>query len=91
MGPLPTHLVITPADVDQDARDLYGERCLRCAGCDRDNTSVRLRWVLPGLCSECAVRVQSVTVAAPREQPAAPPPRPRQGEMFDGWSGALPD
>lgn len=71
-----THLVITLGDASQDARDLYSERGLTCAGCDRHARQIA-KWVLPGLCSDCALRVESVTAAAPRT------PRPQQGSFFE--------
>jgi hypothetical protein len=75
VAPAPTHLIVTLSAETQDARDFYCESRLICAGCGATNRQVAC-WVLPGLCSECAMHVKSVTVAAPREQarlfPAAP-------------------
>lgn len=81
----PTHLVVTLSESPQDARDLHSERKLACAVCSGAKSQVA-SWVLPGLCSECAVYVQSVTVAAPRTVPAA---RPVQQTMFESgrWPG----
>jgi hypothetical protein len=70
----PSHLVITMSDRTQDARDLHREFKLVCAGCGASNRQVA-SWVLPGLCSDCAIFVESVTVAAPRV--------PVQSLMFD--------
>lgn len=64
-----THLVITLSQAAQDARDLYGERRLGCARCGRMGRQVPA-WALPGLCTDCAIYVESVTVAAPRPAPA---------------------
>jgi predicted amidophosphoribosyltransferase len=74
----PTHLVITLAPEPQDARDLYSEHRLVCAGCGRNNRQVP-SWVLAGLCSECALRVESVTAAAP----TATRRQPEQAVMFE--------
>ncbi|MBX9601221.1 MAG: hypothetical protein K2X35_09460 [Bryobacteraceae bacterium] len=52
----------------QDARDLYRERGLVCAGCGAANGGQTV-WTLPGLCAECALRVEAVTASAPRTQP----------------------
>jgi hypothetical protein len=61
----PSHLIITLGAEIQDGRDLYSEHTLTCAGCGTTN-STGATWDLPGLCQECAMRVESVTVAAPR-------------------------
>jgi hypothetical protein len=63
------YLVITLSG-PQDARDLYRERGLTCASCGAQNGGATV-WALPGLCADCAMRVESVTAAAPRPQQAA--------------------
>lgn len=60
----PTTLILTLADAPQDGRDMYREHALICARCGNDNRRVTA-WVIPGLCVECAIYVESVTVAAP--------------------------
>ena len=68
-----SHLIVTLSAASQDSRDLSREHRLTCAGCGGNNRTVA-HWVLPGLCSECAIRVESVTVSA----------RPQsQGALFD--------
>lgn len=59
----PTTLILTLSDAPQDARDLHREQRLTCACCGRGNKAVPA-WALPGLCVDCAVHVESVTVAA---------------------------
>lgn len=61
----PTHLVITLSDSVRDAQDLYNGH-LQCAGCGAMNPAPSVIWVLPGLCKDCADRVVSVSVSAPR-------------------------
>jgi len=75
----PTTLILTLADTPQDGRDLYREHALVCARCGNDNRRVTA-WVIPGLCVECAIYVESVTGAhTPARQAAlfetAGPPR----------------
>ncbi len=68
-----SHLIVTLSDAPQDSRDLSRDTKLTCAGCGANNRQVA-HWVLPGLCNECAIRVESVTVSA----------RPQsQGALFD--------
>ena len=69
-----SYLIITLGG-PQDARDLYRERGLTCGGCGAGNGGATV-WALPGLCSDCAMRVESVTAAAPRVEP-------RQAAFFD--------
>ncbi len=71
----PTTLILTLASTPQDGRDLYREQKLTCACCGNDNRRVT-SWVIPGLCVECAIYVESVTVAAPHTPP-------RQEALFD--------
>lgn len=68
------YLVITLSG-PQDARDLYRERGLTCAGCGAQNGGATV-WALPELCADCATKVESVSAAAPRVQP-------QQGAFFD--------
>jgi hypothetical protein len=55
-------LIITLSMDEQDGRDLYNERHLRCAGCGEGNPRVSM-WVMPGLCVRCAIHVSGVRVA----------------------------
>lgn len=64
----PTTLILTLSDAAQDARDLYSEHRLTCAGCGRGNKAVPA-WALPGLCVECAMRVESVRRTRRRARP----------------------
>jgi hypothetical protein len=85
----PSHLVITLAESDQDGRDLYSEPGLQCAVCGCTNQRAcpgGCGWVLPGLCSACAPRVLSVTVAAPQKRGQTP----AQGRLLE-FAGAMPD
>lgn len=79
----PTHLVVTLSDEPQDGRDLYSERRLVCAVCGRGQRQVQA-WVLAGLCSDCAMRVSAVTVAAPAVRPITQPP------LFPNAHGRMP-
>ena len=59
-------LIIRLSIDEQDGRDLYDERALKCAACGEGNPRVAM-WALPGLCMRCAIHVSGVS-RAPSQQ-----------------------
>ena len=84
----PKLLVVALSPEPADARDLYGEHDLTCAGCGCTNQRAcpgGCSWVLPGLCSQCALRVSLVMPACVKEVTLA---KPQQQTMFE--TGRMP-